>query len=118
MPERIQLRRTRGYRKPEGAVVVSRPTRWGNPWSVKDGYSRETAVAFFAEYLEVRRDPQVSDGVGYPSDEEICRELGGRSLACWCPLPAPGEPDVCHAAVLLDMCNPAMAATREDHTHA
>jgi len=32
MPERIQLRRTKGWRKPEGAVVVSRPSIWGNPW--------------------------------------------------------------------------------------
>lgn len=32
MAERIQLRRTKGWRKPEGAVVVARPTRWGNPW--------------------------------------------------------------------------------------
>lgn len=31
-PRRIQLRRTKGWRKPEGAVVVSRPTRWGNPF--------------------------------------------------------------------------------------
>lgn len=111
MAERLQLSRKKGYRKPKGAIVVSRPTRWGNPWSVKDGYSREAAVAFFAEYLEVRRDPQVSDGVGYPSDEEIRRELGGRSLACWCPLPAPGEPDHCHATVLLDLA----AKAGEDH---
>lgn len=26
----IQLRRTKGWRKPEGAVVVARPSRWGN----------------------------------------------------------------------------------------
>lgn len=34
MPERIQLRRTKGWRKPQGAVVVARPTIWGNPWRV------------------------------------------------------------------------------------
>lgn len=31
-PQRIQLHRTRGWRKPDGAVVVARPTRWGNPF--------------------------------------------------------------------------------------
>jgi hypothetical protein len=36
MPERIQLRRTKGWRKPEGAVVVTRPGRWGNPFKVGD----------------------------------------------------------------------------------
>lgn len=32
MADRIQLRRTKGWRLPAGAVVVSRPTIWGNPW--------------------------------------------------------------------------------------
>lgn len=36
MPERVQLRRTKGWRKPEGAVVVARPSRWGNPWAAGD----------------------------------------------------------------------------------
>jgi hypothetical protein len=31
-PQRIQLRRTKGWRKPEGAIVVSRPTTFGNPF--------------------------------------------------------------------------------------
>ncbi|HEY8881900.1 MAG TPA: DUF4326 domain-containing protein [Dermatophilaceae bacterium] len=35
-PVRIQLRRTKGWRKPEGAVVVSRPTKWGNPFAYHD----------------------------------------------------------------------------------
>lgn len=34
MPERIQLRRTKGWRKPDGAIVVARPSRWGNPFIV------------------------------------------------------------------------------------
>lgn len=35
MPERIQLRRTEGWRKPEGAIVVARPTKWGNPFTYR-----------------------------------------------------------------------------------
>jgi len=34
MTERIQLRRGKGSRKPENAVVVRRPTKWGNPFVV------------------------------------------------------------------------------------
>lgn len=41
----------------------------------------------------------------YPSDDEIRAELAGRDLACWCPLPKPGEPDHCHGAVLLALAN-------------
>lgn len=37
-PKRIQLRRTKGWRKPEGAVVVSRPSKWGNPFRYRTGY--------------------------------------------------------------------------------
>lgn len=103
-PERIQRKRTRGWRLPEGAVCVDRSSRFGNPWRVeKGGYTREQAVQRFEEYLAVRRNPPPgwTDFFGYPSDEEIRRELDGKDLACWCPLPAEGEPDVCHAAVLL-----------------
>lgn len=123
MPERIQLKRTRGWRKPEGAVVVARPSCWGNPFRVGDlvrdpGYGglavpdlgvmpegtytgfvvrrvrdRVDAVALFRAYIAFHDDT-------WPP-EEIRRELGGRDLACWCPLPEPGQPDICHAAVLL-----------------
>lgn len=45
MPERIQLRRTKGWRKPEGAIVVARPSKWGNPFPVTGGWIMWTAVA-------------------------------------------------------------------------
>ena len=50
MPERIQLRRTKGWR-----------------WIV-----------------------------------EHLHELTGRDLACFCPLPEPGEIDWCHARILIE----------------
>ena len=31
-PQRIQRKRTKGWRMPEGAVYVGRPTKWGNPF--------------------------------------------------------------------------------------
>lgn len=40
-PQRIQLRRTKGWRKPEGAIVVARPSRWGNPYVVERARSVE-----------------------------------------------------------------------------
>lgn len=36
------------------------------------------------------------------------RDLAGRDLAEWCPLPAAGEPDLCHAAVLLRVAGGAV----------
>lgn len=35
MPERIQLQRKKGWRLPEGAVSVARPTKWGNPFAYR-----------------------------------------------------------------------------------
>jgi hypothetical protein len=34
--KRVQRQRTKGWRMPEGAVYVGRPTQWGNPWRVSD----------------------------------------------------------------------------------
>jgi hypothetical protein len=34
MPERIQLKRTKGWRMPPNSVKVDRSTQWGNPFRV------------------------------------------------------------------------------------
>ncbi|GAB2677627.1 DUF4326 domain-containing protein [Thalassiella azotivora] len=107
-PRRIQLRRTKGWRKPKGAVVVARPTRWGNPWVVDaaratnppTNNARATAdecVALFRDWVEWSSPP------GYV--ERARRDLAGRDLACWCPLDQP-----CHADVLLRIANGGGAA--------
>jgi len=98
-PRRIQLRRTTGWRLPDGAVVVARPTKWGNPYRIGDPGidDRATAVARFATLLAGRGDAADRP---YPSDAEIRTELAGKDLACWCPLDQP-----CHAQVLLELAN-------------
>lgn len=105
-PRRIQLRRTKGWRLPAGAIVVTRSTRWENPFPVTE--SRTAAVAAFRSWL-LDLEP------GQPDAYEIGRRtldrrwmrtnlglLRGHDLACWCP---PGQPDICHAAVLLELAN-------------
>lgn len=42
--QRIQLRRTSGWRKPEGAIVVARPSRWGNPFPIDGDWAMWAAV--------------------------------------------------------------------------
>lgn len=106
MPQRIQLSRARGWRMPPNTVSVARPGRWGNPWPIgefgpldRKALDAVGAVGLFEDML---RDPQMREAAGYPAD---LSPLRGWSLACWCALPAPGEPDVCHAAVLLKLAN-------------
>lgn len=39
MPQRIQRKRTAGWKKPAGAVYVGRGSRWGNPFRVGHHYA-------------------------------------------------------------------------------
>jgi hypothetical protein len=45
VPERIQLRRTKGWRKPEGAIYVGRPSPYGNPFPVDSDWMTWMAIA-------------------------------------------------------------------------
>jgi hypothetical protein len=89
-PQRIQLRRTKGWRKPEGSVVVARPTKWGNPVSKALVPDPVDLVRYYEKWIELF--PHVAQAAR--------RELRGHDLACWCPLNQP-----CHADVLLKIAN-------------
>lgn len=111
-PERIQLKRTKGWRKPDGAIVVSRPSRWGNPFTVagaiENGYLdeppgsiRRMCVSMYRAWLA---KPEHEWWHGRERAHRIqaeLHELRGHDLACWCPLDQP-----CHADVLLELANP------------
>lgn len=99
---------------PEGAISVTRPGEWGNPFRI-GGYFRvgagpfawleaiervakgdprftkietaEQAVEFFRRYAEQRKPGKFNP-------------LRGKDLACWCALDQP-----CHADVLLEIAN-------------
>ena len=122
-PIRIQLSRRKGWRMPENTVKVDRTTKWGNPFVVHSdrGPSGKrfemdptTAVWLFRKHIEengswspipVHRWPKGKIPKQWTSVDDVQRELRGKNLACWCALPAPGEPDICHAAVLLELAN-------------
>jgi hypothetical protein len=77
MPERFQLRRTKGWRKPKGGISVARPHRWGNPYS--------TAVEYRAWLFDPARITGPK-GQAKPAIAEIKQRLCGCDLGCWCPL--------------------------------
>ncbi|MPY47092.1 DUF4326 domain-containing protein [Streptomyces acidicola] len=64
-------------------------------WHLVQDATREQVVELYRQWLADR--PEVRD--------EARQQLAGRDLMCWCPLPEPGEPDHCHAAVLLELAN-------------
>lgn len=108
MPKRIQRKRTKGWRMPDGAVYVGRPTKFGNPFVVGEKYGwgvpgsaeiegpfqpikdRREATAAFRSWLEDQHDLV----------DAARTELRGKDLACFCPLDQP-----CHADVLLELAN-------------
>lgn len=91
MPRRLQRSRRKGARLPAGTVVVSRPTKWGNPHPLALG--RGEAVRRY-------RDDLLSGRLRVSVDD-VRRELSGRDLACYCPLH-----EACHADVLIEIANP------------
>ncbi|UIU47085.1 DUF4326 domain-containing protein [Microcystis phage MinS1] len=117
-PRRIQLRRTAGWRKPADAIVVARPSRWGNPVRVGEPLQLTTAagdvaiitttptvaVEFYRDVMRTRLTPVPGE---HPDDAAWVEQwrtwvarLRGHDLACWCPLD-----QACHADVLLELAN-------------
>lgn len=104
-PERIQLSRRKGWRKPAGAIVVARPGPWGNRYVVGETIEhvdgcmilvrdRAHAVVLHREWIDwqMARFTTMREGLRH--------DLGGRDLCCWCPLDGP-----CHADTLLEIAN-------------
>lgn len=127
MPDRIQRRRTKGWRMPAGAVYVGRPSKWGNPFHIHHGHTlvgppwsvaRDTwwhipADECTAAYVTSSQPLGTSSAVAtfrqlvevrLRDEPERARgwlaPLAGKDLACWCPLDQP-----CHADVLLELAN-------------
>ena len=122
MPQRLQRKRTKGWRMPEGAVYVGRPTKWGNPyggWYLRFHFGVEMAIALYDYMARGMWNPTLLHGhsdicvnqayldnqkwigrLGGHPKELIASELRGKDLACWCPLDQP-----CHADVLLELAN-------------
>src|SRR3954471_1520977 len=51
MPKRFQIKRQKGWKKPANGIVVSRPSKWGNPVKISKTLGREEAVAKYEKYL-------------------------------------------------------------------
>lgn len=85
---RVQRKRTRGFKMPQNAVYVGRPTKWGNPYKVGVDGDLAAVIVKYREWLKEKlvAEPTFLDA------------LKGKNLACWCPLNRP-----CHVDVLLEV---------------
>lgn len=108
-PERIQRRRTAGWRMPPNTMSVTRPGKHGNPYypGCGIGYGRfddtgmpltydltdpRVQVMFFKWHLDDMKKYQPAEYEAYLAP------LRGKNLACWCKIGAP-----CHADYLLEI---------------
>lgn len=115
-PQRMQLSRRAGFNLQEAsralnglpAKLITRPGKWGNPFTIDDTAKRygldhdaaqAKAVELCGQWLRGKIDPALSPG-SVPSRELIRTELAGHNLACWCKAGTP-----CHADVLLELAN-------------
>lgn len=91
MPQRIQRRRTKGWRMPKNTVSVTRPGPFGNPYrSQAFANGAEGAVDAYRYMIENDADKLAA----------VKDQLRGKNLACFCAI---GKP--CHADVLLELAN-------------
>ncbi|UFU03466.1 DUF4326 domain-containing protein [Ruania suaedae] len=129
MPKRIQMTRQRPWRHEyPDAVIVARPSKWGNPFAaqiphgeaLQPAETRAHLVAMYRRWITSgERFDEIADAMPLvdrhgrvwkmhsrhttrPTPREIRDELAGRDLACWCPLDLP-----CHGDVLLELANGA-----------
>lgn len=73
---------------PNGAVLVARPSKWGNPFKIGRDGTRSEVIRKYRRYL--LNNLELLSRLG---------ELRGKDLVCYCaPLP-------CHGDVLLELAN-------------
>ena len=84
----VVLNRTTCGHLPD-AVYVGRPSKWGNPYKIGNGWSRDDVVVRYDLWL--RQHPELI--------ADAKKELRGKDLICWC------APLRCHADVLLEVAN-------------
>ncbi len=115
-PKRMQLSRHAGFNLQAASKAlnglpakrVTRPGKWGNPFTIADmqaqyGLDKDAAqvkaVTLCGEWLRGTIDPKLSPAPP-PSRADMRAELRGFNLACWC---RPGTP--CHSEVLIELAN-------------
>lgn len=100
MPKRIQRKRTKGWRLPEGAIIVDRTTPWGNPFVIGRDGTREECVhkhrMLLCGFLCVSSKVSIDEQVRYQKYVlEHVSHLYGKVPCCFCP-----EDKSCHGDTL------------------
>ena len=76
-------------------VYIGRPSKWGNPFTHKEGTKAEFILPTRTEAIEAYRKWITEGGGKYLLND--LHELKGKTLGCWC------KPQSCHGDVLAEL---------------
>lgn len=92
-PHRVQLRRTKGWRKPPDTVVVARPSKWGNPFRVYPGtHTVGDICKVWGSYSDGRPNPHATTEAVRLYRLWITGELSFEMTGCRIPPDSPLQP--------------------------
>ncbi|RBQ20194.1 hypothetical protein DP939_10275 [Spongiactinospora rosea] len=97
-PSRHELK---GWHKPPDSIVITRPSRFGNPYKVRPygPYTAEEAAGLYERDL-LAGGVESAPGRPPTTIEELRRRAGGLDVVCTCDLDA-----ACHGDVILKYAN-------------
>jgi uncharacterized protein DUF4326 len=87
----VKLTRVVHCKRESYDVYIGRPSKWGNPFPLKHGQSREAALEKYRVWL-LHQSKLLRD----------LHELRGKVLGCWC------APQLCHGDVLAEFADKRM----------
>lgn len=85
------------FKKEPYDVYIGRPSKFGNPFSHKDGTLAKYKVGSRQEAVEAYRK-WITEGAGKHLLNDL-HELKDKTLGCWC------KPLACHGDVLVELVN-------------
>lgn len=85
-------------------VYIGRPSKWGNPFTHKDGTKAEFILPTRQECIDAFRT-WITEGKGMYLLKDL-HELKGKTLGCWC------SPQSCHGDVLMELANNVESQTK------
>lgn len=104
--DRIQRKRTKGFKLPPNTVCVNRGTRFGNPFPVGGIFTREEAIRLFRlclncpsyVYALFEKDRCKEMEIYFRDMREHLKDLKGVDyIACFCK-----EGELCHGDVIIE----------------
>ena len=76
-------------------VYIGRPSKWGNPFSHKNGTKAEFVVKSRKEAIDKYKEWILNQSELMAS----LRDLKGKTLGCWC------KPKACHGDILMELAS-------------